>query len=727
MITIDFETRSRVNIKKCGTSVYARHPSTEVLCLAYAMRDGNVRLWKPGDPKPEALLDAVSWGIEPIEAHNVFFERNIWRWICHERMGWPDVKFDQWRCSMAACCRLTFPRSLEGAGAAIGTKQQKDDAGHKIMLRLSKPKKPSKADPSEWDNDPAKFQKLYEYCRQDVTAEAEISRSIEPLTNSELKVWQLDQRINLRGLAVDRAALKNALAIVEQTYKDCCQSIVALTREGIGTPKEGVISTPKQVAAIRDWIEFRVGEKPENLSAETVSVWLNRDDIPFPVRRILEIRQEASKASTAKLKSMLARCDDDGRVRGNLVYHGATTGRWAGSGIQIQNYPRGTLSSDEIELVHRLLPSYNGRVLDLLLGPPIDCISSSLRSMVRAEEGNRLLVCDFASIEARVLAWIAGQDDLLATFAAGGDVYKAMASKIYDVDESEVEKTQRHVGKTAILGLGYGMGWRAFVDTCHRMAGVVIDNSMSKRVVKIYRGSNDRIKELWGSVGSACIRAIETQQPHRVGRLEITCDNDWLRIKLPSGRQLHYRHPHLVEVIAPWSKGNTGTIYGPQTLLPQLEQLGIEVGSDHTTGWATRHPCDEGWLDCSVPIGVNQILANLGIKAQLKKKEPKYIKQIQFMGVDSLSRKWTTQRTYGAKLVENIVQAIARDFLCEAMFRCEREGYPIVATVHDEIICERKVGEGSLGEFESVMRTIPKWGRGCPIEVEGFEAERYRK
>lgn len=719
MITIDFETRSTVDLRKCGTSVYARHPSTEILCLAYCFKQGPVEIWTPGDAAPEALLDAVAWGVELVEAHNVFFERNIWRWICNERMGWPDVRFENWRCSMAACCRLTLPRSLDEAGAALGATQRKDSEGHKIMMRLSKPRKPTKSDPSLWDNDPEKLRKLYSYCKQDVLAEREISHTTEPLAGSELKIWQMDQQINLRGLCVDRKALKDSLAIVEQTYADCCGAITAITGSQI--------QSPKQVAAIISFVKSQMGETMPDLSAETVTTWLGREDLPLVVRGVLNLRQQASKASTGKLKSMLARCDSDGRVRGNLVYHGAATGRWAGSGIQIQNFPRGSLSVEEIEMVHRVLPRRSGKALDLLLGPPIDCISSSLRSMIRAATGNRLLVCDFASIEARVLAWIAQQGDLLDVFVRNGDVYKAMAARIYDKDESEITKQERQLGKVAILGLGYGMGWKAFVDTCQRMAGVSIDAAMSKKVVKIYRDANCKIKEFWGSLGTACIRAIETQELHRVGRLVITYDGTWLKIKLPSGRCLHYREPSIREVVAPWSVGYRGTIFGPASLLPTLESLGVEVGSDHTVGWNDGFPVSEGWLDCDVPVGVNHKMASLGIKADLKKKEPKYIKQIEFKGVDSLTKRWTKLRTYGAQLVENVVQAIARDFLAEAMFRCERAGYPIVATVHDEIVCERKNGEGSLEEFEAIMREVPRWGLGCPIEVEGFESARYRK
>lgn len=707
VLTIDFETRSRVDLRKCGTSVYARHPSTEILCLAWQNKLGETFLWTPKDPKPEPLLDAILWG-EPVEAHNAFFERNIWRWICHERFGWPDVPFEKWRCTLARCSRVALPRGLGDAGAALGLPIQKDDAGHKVMMRLAKPKTPSKADPGEWDNDPTKFRKLYAYCKQDVESEVAISQAVRTLPAAELKLWQLDQRINLRGLQVDRFGLIQALAIVDAVYEDCCQELNRITK--------GKVGAPKQVSSMLSWINERVEKEIPDLAIATVDEFLS-GDLPTDVRRVLEIRKTAAKASTAKLNAMLERCDQDGRVRGNLVYHGAATGRWSGAGIQIQNFPRGSLSKSEIELVHRLLPAQSGRAIDLLLGPPIDCISSSLRSFIVAAPGHRLMACDFASIEARVLAWIAGQEDLLQGFREGQDVYKAMASKIYSIEPGDVSKPQRQIGKVAILGLGYGMGHKAFRDACLAMAGVSIDSLFSKQVVKAYREANPRIKELWASLNTACVRAIETQKPHRVGRLEITCDDSWMRIVLPSRRDLHYRSPSLVEVRAPWSEGYEGKIHGNESLRTKLEELDIELGA-YIGG---------SFHDCTVPNAAYRVLKASKLQFHLTPKEPQFIKQIQYWGVNSVSRKWSKIRTYGASLVENLVQAIARDFLAEAMIRVEKAGYPIVATVHDEIVCEVPNGKGSLGELERLMAVVPGWGNGCPLSVEGFENERYGK
>ncbi len=704
MITIDFETRSRVDLSDCGAGVYARDPSTEILCLAYW--DGSPKhdmgFWVPGDEPPKDLLISIQMG-ELIEAHNAGFERQIWRWICHESFGWPDVPECQWRCTLAACSALGLPRSLADAAAALGLPIKKDAEGRKVMLRLCKP-----LSSGHFDNDRHRLLKLYEYCKQDVRAEVALSKAIPGLEKRELELWKLDQRINLRGIPVDVHGVRDALAVLSEHYAQSERRLAKLTG--------GSVTTPKQVEAMRRWIFDRTGKVVPDLTAETVREWMTKE-LPEDVLEVLQIRQDTALASTAKLKSILARCETDGRVRGNLVYHGAATGRWAGAGIQIQNFPRGTLTPKEIELVHRLIAGRDPKVFGPLFGSPMAALSSSLRSFIRAEKGNKLLACDFAAIEARVLAWLAGEQELLDTFAGGGDVYKVMAAKIYSVDVSDVTKVQRHVGKTAILGLGYGMGAQSFRDACAIMAKVTLDMQMAKLVVKTYRQTNPSIKNFWSNLNTACIGAIRSGEPHRVGFLEVTSSKDWLRIQLPSGRKLHYRTPKLVQVQAPWSDGYTGTIYGPPEERTRLEDMGIEVGEHNGTFFE----------ECIVPTRVAASASGL-LRMELGRMDPIYIDQIEYMAVDSTTRKWSPTRTYGGKLVENVTQAVARDFLAEAMLRVEASGYPIIATIHDEILCEvPDQPEWHLSEFEMLMSAVPTWGRGCPIAVEGFVAERYRK
>jgi DNA polymerase bacteriophage-type len=712
--TIDFETRSRVDIRRAGSSKYARHASTSVLCLAYS-NGADVALWTPRSlitelesSPPLPLFQAINRG-ELIEAHNVGFERQIWYHICHKRMGWPAIHDDQWRCSMAGCCRLALPRALGQVGGALGLPVRKDDEGHGIMLQLSKPRKPSKSNPAEWVNDPGKFQKLYEYCMQDVRSEMAISRSLPELPINEMKIWQLDQKINERGIKVDRQAVENALACVNAELDNACQDLSKLT--------DGQATTPNQNKRLLNWLASQGCEIP-NLRKETVAAWIERDDLNPLAREVLLVRSAAGKSSTAKLKAILERVDEDGRVRGNLVYHGAATGRWAGSGIQIQNFPRGTLSPEAIEVVHKLLPLQDSQAIDLVVGPPIEVISSSLRSMMVADQGHRLMVGDFAQIEARVAAWIAGQDDLVESFRRGEDVYLPMASKIYNREIGEHDKKERQVGKVAILGCQYGLGAKGFQGAVKTMTGLEVDKKFAKAVVKVYRAANPRIKAIWAELNTACIRTIETRQPHRVGMLEMQMGKNTLQIKLPSGRSLHYWYPELKQVIAPWSEGYIGAIKLSDLEKTWAEEWDIELGDDLGQGW---------YDDCDVSKEAFKLLAQHGIEHNLEKKERKFIKQIEYWGVDSQKKKWSPIRTYGGSIFENLVQGIARDFLAEAMLRIEGAGYPIIGTVHDEIISEVPKSHRSLSEFEELLRIVPNWGKGCPIDVEVFESERYRK
>jgi DNA polymerase len=642
-------------------------------------------------------------GGHPVYAHNVGFERAVWHHVCHQRMGWLDVPFGQWRCSLAACSRLALPRGLDDAAKALKLAVRKDKDGHKLMLKMCKPKRDG-----TWHEDAHDLRRLYDYCRQDVDAEVALHEATGPLTPSELRVWQLDQRTNMRGLPIDRKAVEEALDIVRQCGERNCDRLIMITN--------GVVDSPKRVAALRKWLAEQGTDLPD-LSAETVSEALS-GSLSDPVREALEIRKLSAKASTAKLKAMLQRSDRDDRVRGNVIYHGAATGRWAGVGLQVQNFPRGNMDQAGISQAHELFPLRDPRAIELVFGSPLDTISSCLRSFICAPPGRRLLVCDFASIEARVLAWIAGQSELVRAFRAGIDVYKGLASTIYDVPIEEVTKTQRFVGKTAVLGLGYGMGHRAFKLACKTMASVDIDTKMAKHVVKTYRDGNDRIKAFWMELNTAAIRTIETGKPHVVRKLTLTRNEDWLMIKLPSGRKLHYNSPKVEMVIAPWSKGHHGFIYSGD---PAVEELAEE--HDVTLG-----AYDDGvYSDCDFPQGTAKKFVEKGYKLVVEKKEPKLIPQVTYMSVSSYSRKWSKTRSYGGKLTENVVQACARDFLAEAMLRVEKRGYPIIATIHDEIVAERKEGEGTMDEFEHIMSEVPAWGAGCPIGVEGFEARRYRK
>ena len=321
----------------------------------------------------------------------------------------------------------------------------------------------------------------------------------------------------------------------------------------------GEVETPTQTARILKWLESHKLKLP-NLRAATVDEILEGDKVSGDVREVLQIRRNTGKASTKKLQGMLDRMDSDGRVRGSLMYHGASTGRWAGAGMQPHNFPRGTISFEDTQRTLRLLKYQSPEALDLVIAPPLDCLSSSLRAFIRADKGKRFLVSDFASIEARVLAWLAGQESLLVQFRNGEDIYKSMAADIYGKSVEDVEKSERQMGKTAILGLGYGMGpgnrrSSGFVGAVKAMAGIDIKRSFSRQVVAAYRKKYPAIPALWGLVNGATIRAVESGTPQRAGMVTCHLGDDVLKIRLPSGRDLHYHKPEVREVVAPWTEG----------------------------------------------------------------------------------------------------------------------------------------------------------------------------
>lgn len=703
--TIDFETRSLIDLRKVGASRYARDESTIILCLAYHLpKDSpkDIKLWLPENPLPEDLFTHIRNG-GLVEAHNVGFERLIWHHVCCKGMSWPDVPFTQWRCSLSACSKLSLPRSLADAGKALGLPIQKDLEGNRIMLRLCKPKKPSKKDPSIWDDSPSKHARLHVYCKRDVESEIAISSSIPPLEGSELKTWQLDQTINLRGIHIDVEGAGAARDIIKSAQQMLDSKLADLTK--------GEVTSARRTAQLLKWLHKRGSDIPD-LRAKTVEKYLESEG-GKDILEALEIRRSSSKSSTAKLDSMLSRVDEDSRVRGNLVYHGASTGRWAGTGIQIQNFPRGNLSQEQIEIAIELFRSRDTRLLEMIMGDPLSAVSSCLRSFISAAPGSRLMVCDFASIEARVLAWVAGQNDLVAEFHAGKDVYISMASKIYDKPETDIDKGERFYGKSAVLGCGYGMGFRGFRDFC-RLYGADTTYKEAKQVIKTYRDSNESIRQLWSEVGAAAIRAVKTKIPIFYRELKFFYDGFTLAIHLPSGRSIHYPRPKVEKVRAPWSIGFQGWIEAGPEQEEFLESINCNLGE-----------YKDGRFKCSMSKDLRPKLE--GFKFAIVEKEPKTIEVLSYMGTNSYTRKWEPIRTYGAKLVENIIQGVARDFLAEAMIRLEERGYPIIATVHDEVIAEVPEGHGSLEEFERLMCEVPKWGSGCPIAVEGYESERYKK
>lgn len=520
---IDFETRSRVDLGKAGGSVYARDPSTDVLCMAFSFSGDMVGCWLPEDKCP--FIEERLSGLE-IHAHNAAFEWSIWEHVMVPRYGWPPVRPEQWRCTMARCALAGLPLSLDMAAQALGL-PGKDKEGSRIMLKYCKPRKPSKHNPKEWFDDPEELQRLYEYCVQDVRCEMAIHHATPEPPEYEKRLWTLDQIINRRGVHLDRdlaeAAIKMRKAYGEQLI------------ELFGQLTGGL--APSQVTKTTEWLQ-KNGVNLSDLTKPSVEAAL-AGELPPDTRRVLEIRRSLANASLKKYDAMLRCIDEDSRARGVHQYAGAgRTGRWAGRRVQFQNVPRGVLSAEQIEPAAAAVLAGDLAAAETL-GEVPEVLVSLIRPTICAPEGKKLIVCDFAAIEARVLAWLAGQEDVLDQFRAGKDVYKELAGKIYHKPADAIEKPERFVGKVAVLGLGYGMGPSKFMDTCAAFKQP-IDAAFAEKVVGVYRESNSRIKRFWYALDDAVQAVIAGQRAATVQGLLIDYHENWLRIRLPSGRRLHY-------------------------------------------------------------------------------------------------------------------------------------------------------------------------------------------
>jgi DNA polymerase len=663
-LTIDFETRSEIDLKKVGAWIYSIHPSTEVLCMAEKVANYPTKLLTPDDFYIHKFNKSVGSPLAEyftIEAHNAGFEFAIWHNIMVPRYGWPKIPLERWYCSAAKAASHGLPRKLEDAARVMGLSVQKDMTGHRVMMKMNKPRSKWKktGEGPKWFEDKEDLRTLYNYCVNDVDTEYALSSALGPLSADERKVWILDQTINKRGISCDLDLIHAALEMIALLEGDAKDEIFDLT--------DGEVTSPSQVAKILEYIHTNFGYYDlSDLQADTVKQFLEEDDgLDCSLKRILELRQLHSKASTKKYQAMLNRSDDKGRIRETLMYWGAHTGRWAGMGIQPQNYIRPKFDRASVEnlIIPAIKAGYTDE-LELYFGSPMDALASSLRATLCAEDGKVLIGADYSAIEARVLLWLVGDEEALDLYRSGACIYSDMAARIYGKPITEIENPskERDMGKRAILGLGYQMGAPKFKKTCWDWAKVDVDLHFAKQVVKIYRNRYDKVVDFWYNVNDKSIETVKRKssslyhydhESFRNKNLSFNYLSPFLHCHLPSGRKLSYKDPSLY-------------------------------------------------------IGKYDNLS------------------LRYMGVNSVTRKWNRIDTYGGKLTENIVQAIARDIMAEGMLRAEAAGYPIVLTVHDEVIAET-TPDKSVEEFVDLLTEVPEWAKGCPIDAEGWKGKRYRK
>lgn len=539
MIYLDFETRSKVDIRKAGAWRYAEDPSTSVLCLAFSIKDGPVQLWIPGEDIPRDLRYYIDYGFR-VEAHNAFFERSIWRNIMVKMYGWLDIPDDQWACSASLAAAHAIPRSLEDACITLGLAEKKDPEGRRIMMKMARPRKPTVNDPSIWNTKPEDFHKLYRYCIQDVKAERGIGRALRPLNDLERQVWLLDQKINERGIRVDLEAVEAAIWTA-RTYVDKWNKHLSMVTGG-------TVTAATQTARLLTWLQDK-GAEIADLTKTTVEEAL--EAYPNGVISIaLQVRQSLSKTSIAKYQAILHGVCQDGRLRDLLMYHGASTGRWTGKLVQPHNMPKNKFKGD-LDKYFRLLKKKDLGFLELVHEPVMQTLSQTIRGVFIPGEGKTFYGGDFKGIEARVLLWLAGDEEALQGFRDGKDIYVELARSIYG--KEEINEDERALGKVGILGAGYGMGKDKFAVTCN-VWGLDCNREDTDKAIDAYRSKYSGVVKLWNNMDSAAKLAVKTGKTIKEGLVSWGCSRGFLFCRLPSGRCLAYYDPKILDLDTPWGE-----------------------------------------------------------------------------------------------------------------------------------------------------------------------------
>ena len=682
-----------------GAPVYAEHPSTEVLSLAYNLKDGlGPRLWVPGMAPPEDLFAHIQAG-GLLEAHNSAFEFYIWRHVCRDRMGWPDLPYWQLRDSMAKCRAHSLPGALGKVADVLDVKDKKIGDGARLIKKFSCIKQPSKKDPRRRilvPGDPDEGN-LYDYNLGDIAAESAISKLVPDLSDSELVLWLCDQAINFRGCAIDLESLAACKSIIEQATEKYTAELVSITW--------GVVSTASEIQKITGWLGANGCHMP-GLTADEVELALTRDDITPAARRVLEIRSILGAASVKKVFALDRRINSDGRIRDLFSFCGADrTGRWAGMGPQPQNLPASgpevrlcecsrhfaaeldgcpwcgkhhngedpvEWNIDAVEDALEAIFSGSLDVVEAIFVDPIHAVAGCLRGLFAAAPGHDLLCSDYSAIEAVCLAELAGEQWRIDVFNTHGKIYEMSAAKITGIPFEEFiahkEATGEHhparkkIGKVAELASGYqgSVGaWRAFGADEHFETEEEI-----LAAVRQWRKESPAIVDFWYRIEEAAVAAVQYPgSAFEFRGLTFGMVEDVLYCRLLSGRKLAYHSPRVTPGFNDWGRPVDNLTY---------------------MGWNSDY-----------------------------KKGPKG---------------WMRLDTYGGKLTENITQATARDILAHAIPKLEAAGYPVVLHVHDETVSEVPEGTGTIEEYEAILGDLPEWCAHWPVKAAGgWRGKRYRK
>ncbi|GAB3013660.1 DNA polymerase [Niabella terrae] len=660
VLSLDFETYAERDLKKVGAYKYFECPAFEIMLCAYAF-----------DDEPVQIVDLVNFEDIPERVMKALLDPNILKTSYNavfemgaiERQFGLEMKPEQWDCTMVRAAMVGYPFGLDAVAKAMHSSQEKDSEGRRLIEYFSKPCKPTKINGERTRNfsyhDPEKWQRFKDYCIQDVRVELGLRKKLSwfQIPNRERKMWCLDYRMNKHGVKADMRLVDNVIRM----NAELAEKLTSRSRELTG------LANPNSPVQLTNWLTEKLGTKVVSIAKEPLENYLNQTDDPV-VREVIENRQELGKASVKKFNAIKKCVCNDSYIRGMFKYYGANrTGRYSSVFVQLQNLAKNNM--DTLDMA-RMIVTETGdlEMMEIAYGKPTYAFSQLIRtSFVTNKLG--LLVSDFAAIESRVLAWLAGEQWKLDAFVSHGKIYEQVAANMFGVPlETIIYKDKNGVwqkgpnyhmrprGKVGDLGCGFGGGVNALINLGALKMGV--EEEALEGIVDQWRAAHPKVKKFWYAVGKAAFKAVDegimTRMQHG---LTFSRQRNFLVVTLPSGRSLYYVEPRI-------GQGKFG---------PEVTYMGLSTEDGKST-----------------------------------------------------SRKWLRIGTYHGKLVENLVQAIARDCLVVAMLRLEKAGYLPVMTIHDEVVCDKQPGQ-SVAEMNAIMARPIKWAPGLPLAAEGYETFYYKK
>lgn len=678
-LQIDYETRSEADLRVVGSAKYAEHPSTQILMISFSTWDD-----------PDTVLNYSPFMPSTAREDNHHAKRELYKYINKVRNNPERYKiaafhseFEYWITSHVAPRQLVGFESvpiecffcimcLAGANSYAGSEAnvakamkvaEKDKEGKRLIQMFSVPSRKAEEhfkDPRDY---PEEFLRFFKYCDQDVDTQKAIHTKCFPFSDTQLEVFTLTEKMNARGVPVDIELVKGAIRLARKYARQATKRIQEIT--------QGEIESASQTVALTKYLA-KIGATVPNLQAPTIERFLAKDDLDPTVREILELRSNSSKSSIAKYAKALAMITKNGTVHGTLKAYLTVTGRWAGRGLQIQNYskPNGKIfprwADYDLEYLHTLIRKADFKGITQAYGDVMEVLKGTTRSMIRAPKGKKLITADYSSVEARIVMWLADSKKGLKDFAGEGRIYEAMAGTIFSLDPKQIRKGTFHrdLGKEAVLGCGFGMGADKFYQTV-KGKNLPVDTALSKKAVQAYRKRYFEVKNAWTECGNACISVVNGKKGTVVsalkGKLKFQMKEKALVMTLPGGREIFYPEACIITQENNWGNPSETMHY-------------------------------------------------------------KNIKSARGAG-----KEWGLTSAWGGIIFQHATQAIAGDLMAQGLLNVEAAKYYVIFTVHDEAVSLVDEDFGSVEEYEQLLCKQDSWAKGIPLLAEGWEGLYYRK